>query len=65
MMPHGSSAWNCFPTTAVSKFFANVGKSDRISIDEKVPIWDFLEQYLKPFGWVVSLFSHERAIGQG
>ena len=46
----------------MSKFFANVGKDDRISIEKKLPVWDFLEQYLKPSGWVVSLARRSQVV---
>ena len=48
----------------MSKFFANVGKDDRISIEKKLPVWDFLEQYLKPSGWVVSLARRSQVVPQ-
>lgn len=46
----------------MSKFYGNVGKGDYINlIDERVPLWKFLEHYLKPSGWVVSL-AHQHSI---
>lgn len=46
----------------MSRFFANVGEKDYINITQKTAIWDFLEEYLKPSGWVVSLARRSKII---
>ncbi len=50
----------------IAKFFANVGKTDYFNLRQgRVPLEEFLRDYLQPSGWLLSLAHKQQAIPTG